>query len=70
MNFKHLFLVALLAVSFTACDSDDDNNKGNETPALGRILFSTTVTNPSGDSGSGYLQAVGKLEGGQKSGKK
>ncbi len=65
MNFKHLFLVALLAVSFTACDSDDDNNnKGNETPALGRILFSTTVTNPSGDSGSGYLQAVGKLEGG------
>ncbi|MBR5989478.1 MAG: hypothetical protein IK003_08135 [Prevotella sp.] len=64
MNFKHLFLVALLAVSFTACDSDDDNNKGNGTPALGRILFSTTVTNPSGDSGSGYLQAVGKLEGG------
>ena len=64
MNFKHLFLVALLAVSFTACDSDDDNNKGNETPAEGRILFSTTVTNPSGDSGSGYLQAVGKLEGG------
>lgn len=65
MNFKHLFLVALLAVSFTACDSDDDNNnKGKETPALGRILFSTTVTNPSGDSGSGYLQAVGKLEGG------
>ncbi|MCR4769398.1 MAG: DUF4374 domain-containing protein [Bacteroidaceae bacterium] len=62
MNIKHLFLVAALAVSFTACDKDDNTNNGDS--SLGKILFSTTVTNPSGDSGSGYLQAVGALGGG------
>ena len=49
-----------LATTFVACDKEDDEN----TSASGKILFSTTVTNPSGDSGSGYLQAVGSLEGG------
>ena len=56
-----------LTVCFTACDKDDDDDvvPANEVPkSEDRILFSTTVTNPSGDSGSGYLQAVGKLEGG------
>lgn len=62
MNIKHLFLVTALAVSFTACDKDDNTNNGDS--SLGKILFSTTVTNPSGDSGSGYLQAVGALGGG------
>ena len=61
MNIKHLFMMAALALTFSACDKDDD---GNENVAKGKILFSTTVTNPSGDSGSGYLQAVGSLEGG------
>lgn len=62
MNFKHFLWVAAFAVAFTACDNDDDIN-GSES-SVGKILFSTTVTNPSGDSGSGYLQAVGSLEGG------
>ena len=56
-----------LTVCFTACGNDDDDDvvPANEVPkSEDRILFSTTVTNPSGDSGSGYLQAVGKLEGG------
>ena len=61
MNIKHLFWVAALAVTFTACDNDDEVIP---TPSVGKILFSTTVTNPSGDSGSGYLQAVGKFDGG------
>ena len=62
MNFKHFLWVAAFALAFTACDNDDDIN-GSES-SVGKILFSTTVTNPSGDSGSGYLQAVGSLEGG------
>lgn len=54
-----------LTVCFTACDNDDDEVIGDEVPkSEGRILISTTVTNPSGDSGSGYLQAIGKMEGG------
>ena len=55
-----------LTVCFTACNNDDDDLHGkDEVPrSEGRILFSTTVTNPSGDSGSGYLQAVGKLQDG------
>ena len=61
MNIKHLFWVAALAVTFTACDND---NEVVPASTVGKILFSTTVTNPSGDSGSGYLQAVGKLDGG------
>ena len=61
MNIKHLFWVAALAVTFTACDNDDEVVPASTT---GKILFSTTVTNPSGDSGSGYLQAVGKFDGG------
>lgn len=61
MNIKHLFWVAALAVTFTACDNDDEVVP---TSTVGKILFSTTVTNPSGDSGSGYLQAVGKFDGG------
>lgn len=62
MNIKHFLWVAAFAVTMTACDKDDDNNLGDS--SMGKILFSTTVTNPSGDSGSGYLQAVGALEGG------
>ena len=62
MNFKHFLWVAAFALAFTACDNDDDIN-GSES-SVGKILFSTTVTNPSGDSGSGYLQAVASLEGG------
>lgn len=63
MKFKQLFYVVALALAFTACNNDDDvNDKG--TSETGKILFSTTITNPSGDSGSGYLQAVSKLEGG------
>ena len=61
MNIKHWFWVAALAVAFTACDNDDEVVPASTT---GKILFSTTVTNPSGDSGSCYLQAVGKFDGG------
>lgn len=62
MNFKHFLWVAAFALAFTACDNDDDINESES--SVGKILFSTTVTNPSGDSGSGYLQAVASLEGG------
>lgn len=60
MKIKHLFLMTALATTFVACDEKEDEPAS----ASGKILFSTTVTNPSGDSGSGYLQAVGSLEGG------
>lgn len=60
MKVKYLLLVALATV-FTSCKDDDDNDSD---VASGRILFSTTVTNPSGDSGSGYLQAISELGGG------
>lgn len=62
MKFKHSLFLAALAVLSAACTSDDDNVTNNY--ASGKILFSTTVTNPSGDSGSGYLQAVSSLENG------
>ena len=63
MKLKHLFLISAVAVSFAACDDDDEPSKNN-TEATGKILVSTTVTNPDGSSGSGYLQAVGKFEDG------
>ena len=62
MKLKHLLLISAVAMSFAACDDDDTNNNVSE--ATGKILFSTTVTNPDGSSGSGYLQAVSTLEGG------
>jgi hypothetical protein len=61
MKLKHLFLISAVAMSFAACD--DDNNDP-EPSASGKILFSTTVTNPDGSSGSGYLSAVSTFEGG------
>ncbi|MCR5453879.1 MAG: hypothetical protein K6F33_02680 [Bacteroidales bacterium] len=68
MKFKHLFLIAAVAMSFAACGDDDDDVKNEENntnvEASGKILFSTTVTNPDGSSGSGYLQAVNTFEGG------
>ena len=63
MKLKHLLLISAVAMSFAACDDDDDNDK-NVAEASGKILFSTTVTNPDGSSGSGYLQAVSAFEGG------
>ena len=63
MKLKHLLLISAVAMSFAACDDDDDTNN-NVSEATGKILFSTTVTNPDGSSGSGYLQAVSTLEGG------
>lgn len=56
----YLLLLAFASV-FTSCKDDDDDDKAL---ASGKILFSTTVTNPSGDSGSGYLQAISELGGG------
>ena len=61
MKFKYLFLVSAIAATFTACD----NNEDEPVSASGKILFSTTVTNPSGDSGSGYLQAISDFGGGR-----
>lgn len=63
MNFKNFLWVAAFAIAMTACDKDDDTNNSGAS-SEGKIIFSTTVTNPSGDSGSGYLQAVGTLAGG------
>jgi len=65
MKIKLLLMVAAMALCFSACDSDDDvKTTTQEASASGKILFSTTVTNPEGNSGSGYLQNVSKLEGG------
>ena len=61
MKFKYLFLVSAIAATFAACD----NNEDEPVSASGKILFSTTVTNPSGDSGSGYLQAISDFGGGR-----
>ena len=55
----YLFLAAFATV-FSSCDDDDNES----TSASGKILFSTTVTNPAGDSGSGYLQTISELGGG------
>ena len=63
MNIKNFLWVAAFAIAMTACDKDDDTNNSGVL-SEGKILFSTTVTNPSGDSGCGYLQAVGTLAGG------
>ena len=63
---KYLFMsvaVMLGALTMTSCSDDDDNNS-TESVSAGKILFSTTVTNPDGSTGSGYLQAVSELEGG------
>lgn len=62
MNIKHFIGAAAFAIAMTACDKDDDPVSNSS--SAGRILISTTVTNPAGDSGSGYLQAVGSVEGG------
>ncbi len=61
MNIQKFLWVAAFAMAMTACENDDDNNNAL---SEGKILFSTTVTNPSGDTGSGYLQAIAKLDGG------
>lgn len=61
MNIRNLLLVAALSATFMACSNDDDDD---QTLTSGKILFSTTVTNPSGDNGSGYLQSVSTLGGG------
>ena len=63
MKVKHLFLAAIFATNFVACDDKNDDNNSPEA-ASGNILFSTTVTNPDGSSGSGYLQAVSSIDGG------
>ncbi len=64
MKIKNLLMLAAVALSFAACDSSSDVTPDNEPTSLGRILFSTTVTNPDGSSGSAYLLTVNKLEGG------
>ena len=65
MSIKQLFWAAALAVTFTACNNEEGiNPDDNTSESTGKILISTTVTNPSGDSGSGYLQAIGKIDGG------
>lgn len=63
MKLKHLLLISAVAMSFAACDDDDDVKK-NDNETSGKILFSTTVTNPDGSSGSGYLLTASKFEGG------
>ena len=63
MQLKHLLLILAVAMSFAACDDDDDVKK-NDNETSGKILFSTTVTNPDGSSGSGYLLPASKFEGG------
>ena len=61
MKFKYLFFAVAFASIFTSCEDDEDDNTSS---ASGKIIFSTTVTNPSGDSGSGYLQAISDFSGG------
>ena len=61
MKFKFLFFAVAFASIFTSCEDDEDDNTSS---ASGKIIFSTTVTNPSGDSGSGYLQAISDFSGG------
>ena len=64
MKLKHLFLITAVVFSFAACDDDNDIKKDDNQSSSGKILFSTTVTNPDGSSGSGYLQSVSTFEGG------
>ena len=61
MKTKYLFLAVAFASLFSACKKEDEIDQQS---ASGKILFSTTVTNPSGDSGSGYLQAISNFGGG------
>ena len=44
----YLFLVSVLAVSFSACGDDDDDNNGN----------GTTPTNPDGINGTWYCEKL------------
>ena len=61
MKTKYLFLTVAFASLFSACKKEDEIDQQS---ASGKILFSTTVTNPSGDSGSGYLQTISNFGGG------
>ena len=63
MKTKYLLLALAFTGLFTSCEDEEDDNS---LPASGKILISTTVTNPSGDSGSGYLQAISYFGGGIK----
>ncbi|MCR5697500.1 MAG: DUF4374 domain-containing protein [Marinilabiliaceae bacterium] len=59
MKIKHLLVLATIVASFIACDNDETGSATS-----GNILFSTTVTNQDGSSGSGYLQVIQNLESG------
>ncbi len=59
MKIKNLLFWAACTATFFACDDDETG-----TATSGDILFSTTVTNQDGSSGSGYLQVIQNLESG------
>jgi len=59
MKIKNLLFLAACTATLVACNDDE-----NGTATSGDILFSTTVTNQDGSSGSGYLQVIQNLESG------
>lgn len=65
MNIKVYFAAALISMLAVSCNNNDDPKPTPPTPGVGTancILFATAVTNPEGNSGSVYLQAVPDLQ--------
>ncbi len=58
MTTKNLLFAFALSAAFISCGNDDEPSTTS-----GKILFSTTVTNQDGSSGSGYLQAISSFDG-------
>ncbi|MCR5076625.1 MAG: hypothetical protein K6A82_01100 [Prevotella sp.] len=62
-NLKSIFSAIAMMALVCSCGSDSDNPMPNPTPTppagiFKGVIFSTSVTNPEGNNGSGYMQAL------------
>ena len=67
-NFKSILTAVVMTVLFCACGSSNDDPtpapQPNPNPGTGTfkgVIFATSVTNPEGNSGASYMQALTDL---------